>query len=128
MRFLEFTDNNFLTQVIKEMMREDNLLDLTLAKKEGLVKDEKVRGSLSCADHEMVKPKDMVILMYKKLNMSQKCAFAAKKVNFLLSYIRKNISSTSREVILSTYTGEPHLECWIYIQVLQYKRHMDLLE
>ena len=71
MRFLEFTDNNFLTQVIKEMMKEDSLLDLILTNKEGLVRDAKVGGSLSCTDQEMVTPKDMVILMYKKLKMSQ---------------------------------------------------------
>lgn len=70
MRFLEFTDNNFLMKVIKEMMREDKLLALILTNKEGLVRGAKVRGSLSCSDHEMVMPKYMVILMYKKLNMS----------------------------------------------------------
>ncbi|PKU44439.1 hypothetical protein llap_5271 [Limosa lapponica baueri] len=74
--------------------------------KEGLVRDGKVRGSLSCNDHEMVTLRDMVILTFKKLNMSQPCAFAAKKVNLLLGYIWKSIASMSREVILSTSTGE----------------------
>ena len=57
-------------KVIKEMMKEDKLLALILTNKEGLVRGAKVRGSLSYSDHEMVMPKHMVILMYKKLNMS----------------------------------------------------------
>lgn len=36
-RFLESTDDNFATQVIKEPARRDALLDLTLKKKERLI-------------------------------------------------------------------------------------------
>ncbi|GAB0206764.1 mitochondrial enolase superfamily member 1 [Grus japonensis] len=53
-RFLQSTDDNFLTQVVEEPMRRGVLLDLVLTTKEGLVGDVKVGGSLGCSDHEMV--------------------------------------------------------------------------
>lgn len=57
------------------------MLNLILTNKERLVRDVKVGDSLSCGDHEMITPKDMGILMYKSLNMSQQCARAAKQVS-----------------------------------------------
>ncbi|GAB0208304.1 mitochondrial enolase superfamily member 1 [Grus japonensis] len=53
-RFLQSTDDNFLTQVVEEPMRRGVLLDLVLTNKEGLVGDVKVGDSLGCSDHEMV--------------------------------------------------------------------------
>lgn len=49
-RFQECTDENFLTQVIKESTWEDALLDLILTKKEGLVWDVKVRDNFGSSD------------------------------------------------------------------------------
>lgn len=46
--FLVDTDDKCLTQVIKEMMRGDILLDLFFTNKEALFRDEKVGSSLGC--------------------------------------------------------------------------------
>ncbi|GAB0176173.1 calcium-independent phospholipase A2-gamma [Grus japonensis] len=53
-KFLECVDDNFLLQVIEELMRRGAMLDLILTNKEGLVGDVKLKGSLGCSDHEMV--------------------------------------------------------------------------
>jgi len=42
--------DNFLTQVIKELTREDALLDLILINREDLVRGMKVRGNLGFSD------------------------------------------------------------------------------
>lgn len=52
-RFLECTNNNFLTQAIDKSIRRGALLDLLLPNKEELAGDMKIRGSLDCSDHEM---------------------------------------------------------------------------
>jgi len=48
-------DDNFLLQVIEDLMSRGAALDLVLTNKEGLVGNVKLRGSLGCSDHEMVK-------------------------------------------------------------------------
>ncbi|GAB0182026.1 hypothetical protein GRJ2_000667900 [Grus japonensis] len=53
-RFLECIDDNFLLQVTEEPTRRGAMLDLVLINKEGLVGNAKLKGSLSCSDHEMV--------------------------------------------------------------------------
>ncbi|PKU35565.1 rna-directed dna polymerase from mobile element jockey-like [Limosa lapponica baueri] len=50
-RFLQCTDDNFLTQLVEEPMRREALLDLLLTNKEGLVEGIKVGGKLGCSDH-----------------------------------------------------------------------------
>jgi len=44
--------------------------------------------------------KDLGVLLNTKLNMSQPCNLVAKKADNLLSCIRQNITSKSREMIL----------------------------
>jgi len=53
-RFLEFVDDNFLLQVIKEPTRRGVMLDLVLTNKEGLIGNVKLKGCLDCSDREMV--------------------------------------------------------------------------
>jgi len=53
-RLLQSIEDNFLMQMVEKLMRRGTLMDLVLTKKEGLVEDVKVGGSLSCIDHEMV--------------------------------------------------------------------------
>lgn len=55
-RFLQSIDDNFLTQVVNKTMRRGVLLDLLLAKKEGLFGDIKVVSILGCSDHEVHDP------------------------------------------------------------------------
>ncbi|GAB0179410.1 hypothetical protein GRJ2_000406300 [Grus japonensis] len=59
-RFLECVDDNFLLQVIEEVIeptRRGAMLDLVLTNKDGLVGNVKLKGNLGCSDHEMVEHK-----------------------------------------------------------------------
>lgn len=51
-RVLECTDDNFLLQRVEEPARRGDTLDLILTKKEGLVGNVKLKGSLGCSDRE----------------------------------------------------------------------------
>ncbi|PKU44220.1 glycerol kinase [Limosa lapponica baueri] len=53
-RFLNPIGDDFLHQVIEEPMRRNDLLDLILTKKQGLIGDMKIKSSLGCSGHEMV--------------------------------------------------------------------------
>jgi len=53
-RFLQNIDDNFLMQMVEELMKRGASLDLVLMSKEGLVEDMKAGGSLGSSDHEMV--------------------------------------------------------------------------
>lgn len=53
-RSLDCADGNFLTEVIKKLMRADALLNLILANKEELVRDVEAGGGLGCSGHEMM--------------------------------------------------------------------------
>ncbi|GAB0206600.1 mitochondrial enolase superfamily member 1 [Grus japonensis] len=53
-KFLECVEDKFLLQVIEEPTRRGAMLDLVLTNKEELVGNVKLKGSLSCSDHEMV--------------------------------------------------------------------------
>ncbi|KAK4832998.1 hypothetical protein QYF61_027022 [Mycteria americana] len=51
---LQSVDDNFMTQVIKELTKTEAVLDLILTNKDEPVGDMKVGDSLGCSDHEMV--------------------------------------------------------------------------
>lgn len=53
-RILESIDDNFLSQVLEDPIRNGGLFDLILTNREGLVGDVKVGDSLGCSDHEIV--------------------------------------------------------------------------
>lgn len=53
-RFLGYTDDNCLTQVIKEPMGGDILLVLIFTNKEALVRDEKVGSNIGCSYYDRV--------------------------------------------------------------------------
>lgn len=53
--FLECIYDSFLTKVIKELIKEGALLDVTLTNKEELARDVNAGGSLGCSDHKIVK-------------------------------------------------------------------------
>lgn len=65
-----------------------------------------------------------------KVNISRQCALAVKKANSILGWIRQNIASWLREMILSDYSAlvRPHPEYCFQFWPPHYKRDMDILK
>jgi len=74
--------------------------------------------------------RDLGVLVYDKLTMSQKCALFARKASGVLGCLKKSVASRSREVLLPLYfaLGRSHLEYCVQFWASQFKKDEELLD
>lgn len=68
--------------------------------------------------------------MDEKLDISQQCALASLKHNYILGCIRRSVARRARKVTLPLYSVlvRPHMENCVQMWSPEYRIDMDLLE
>ena len=82
----------------------------------------------SVQEGEMIR--DLGVVVTEDFKMSRQCLTASSKANRMLGYIRKSITSKSKEIILPLYRGlvRPHLEYAVQFWSPFLKKDIELLE
>ena len=74
--------------------------------------------------------KDLWVLVNEKLSLPEQCVLLAQKANCIMECIKRSVSSSSREGILSLCSAlvRPHLESCVQLWSPQLRKDMELLE
>ncbi|XP_039563240.1 triadin isoform X6 [Passer montanus] len=74
--------------------------------------------------------KDLGLLVYERLDMTQQCVLEVKKAVCILGCIKSSVASTSKELILSLYSAlvRPQLEYCVQDWEPEHKKDVDMLE
>ena len=107
-RFLECVEDNFLTQLVRELTRGSNILDLLSVNRECLVGDVKVGGRLGHSDHEML---DFSIPVEPQRGVSRTATLDFQRADFNL--FRTMVERDPWEVVLENVGAQ---EGWEYFK------------
>jgi len=94
-RFLEYTEDNFLSQVIDSPTQRDTILDLIVTSASELIRHVKTGGSLGCSDH--------ALLVFTLLRDMGKTRSIVKTLNFRkakFQLFKELLSRTPWETVL----------------------------
>ncbi|KAK4820378.1 hypothetical protein QYF61_025454 [Mycteria americana] len=107
-RFLEYVEENFVTQLVSEPTREGAPLDLLFVNREGLVGDVTVGGHLGHSDHKMI---DFLILGEVRREVSRTATLDFQRADFGL--FRRLVDRVPLDAVLK---GKGVQEGWTFFK------------